>query len=445
MSQETQSTPGSPGPAQAPSGPILPGPGPAPAGTTARAAVPVPAVVSLPAYLRAYVARVRSGDSGVLPVIAGLIIISTIFEVRNGHFLTAQNLVNLLQQGSIYMVMAMGIVFVLLLGEIDLSVGYVGLLGGAVAAEMMAAVHPWPLPLIIISALAVTAAIGFVQGLLITGLGLPSFVVTLAGFLTWQGILLLILGNGGTVPINDNIFNDFATGYITNLAMSWVIVGVLVAAFALFLWRRDNRRRASGLVAPPVGLTVMKIAALAAAGAVLVLLVNANRGVLAVAPIRGMPWFVLEVLGILLVWSLLLNRTKVGRYIYAIGGNTEGARRAGIETRWVRTLAFTLCSVNGGLAGLLIAGQFRGVATSVDGGQLVLYSIAAAVIGGTSLFGGRGKVMHGVIGGLVIAGIVNGMALLELSAYLQYVITGVVLMVAVTVDAVTHRRAAANG
>ncbi len=398
-------------------------------------------VVSLPVYLRAYMARVRGGDSGLLPVVAGLVIISTIFEVNNGHFLTAQNLVNLLQQGSIYMVMAMGIVFVLLLGEIDLSVGYVGLLGGAVAAEMLAATHPLPLAVVIVAALATTAAIGFVQGLLITGLGLPSFVVTLAGFLTWQGILLLVLGNGGTVPINDNLFNDFATGYITNLALTWVIVGGLVVAYSLFLWRRDNRRRASGLVAPPAGLTAMKIAAVAAAGALLALLVNANRGVLAVAPIRGMPWFVLEVLGILLVWSLLLNRTKVGRYVYAIGGNTEGARRAGIGTRWVRTLAFTLCSLNGGIAGLLIAGQFRGVATSVDGGQLVLYSIAAAVIGGTSLFGGRGKVIHGVVGGLVIAGIVNGMALLELSAYLQFVITGLVLMVAVTVDAVTHRRA----
>ena len=398
-------------------------------------------VVSLPVYLRAYMARVRGGDSGLLPVVAGLVIISTIFEVNNGHFLTAQNLVNLLQQGSIYMVMAMGIVFVLLLGEIDLSVGYVGLLGGAVAAEMLAATHPLPLAVVIVAALATTAAIGFVQGLLITGLGLPSFVVTLAGFLTWQGILLLVLGNGGTVPINNNLFNDFATGYITNLALTWVIVGGLVVAYSLFLWRRDNRRRASGLVAPPAGLTAMKIAAVAAAGALLALLVNANRGVLAVAPIRGMPWFVLEVLGILLVWSLLLNRTKVGRYVYAIGGNTEGARRAGIGTRWVRTLAFTLCSLNGGIAGLLIAGQFRGVATSVDGGQLVLYSIAAAVIGGTSLFGGRGKVIHGVVGGLVIAGIVNGMALLELSAYLQFVITGLVLMVAVTVDAVTHRRA----
>ena len=226
--------------------------------------------------------------------------------------------------------------------------------------------------------------------------------------------------------------------------MSWVIVGALVLVFSFVLWRRDNRRRSSGLVAPPISLTVLKILAIAFGGLLLVLLVNSNRGPLLIAPIRGMPWFVLEVLGILLLWSLLLNRTRPGRYIYAIGGNREAARRAGVNTQWIRTLGFTICSLNGGIAGLLIAGQFRGVSTSVDGGQLVLYSIAAAVIGGTSLFGGRGKVIHGVIGGLVIAGIVNGMALLELSAYLQYVITGLVLMVAVTIDAVTHRRAAST-
>jgi D-xylose transport system permease protein len=340
------------------------------------------------------------------------------------------------------MVMAMGIVFVLLLGEIDLSVGYVGLVGGAIAAEMLSAGHP--LAIVVLVALATTAAIGFLQGLLITRLGLPSFVVTLAGLLGWEGVLLLVLGNGGTVPINDNYFDDFATGYFKNLTVGWVIVAGLVAIFSFVLWRRDNRRRSSGLVAPPVSLTFLKILAIAIAGLLLVLLVNSNRGVLAVAPIRGMPWFVLEVLGILLVWSLLLNRTRPGRYIYAIGGNREAARRAGVNTQWIRTLGFTICSLNGGLAGLLIAGQFRGVSTSVDGGQLVLYSIAAAVIGGTSLFGGRGKVIHGVIGGLVIAGIVNGMALLELSAYLQYVITGLVLMVAVTIDAVTHRRAAST-
>ena len=215
-----------------------------------------PSVVSLGGYIRTYVARVRSGDSGVLPVVGGLLLISIIFQFNNSHFLTAENLVNLLQQGSIYMVMAMGIVFVLLLGEIDLSVGYVGLVGGAIAAEMLSAGHP--LAIVVLVALATTAAIGFLQGLLITRLGLPSFVVTLAGLLAWEGVLLLILGNGGTVPINDNYFDDFATGYFKNLAVGWVIVGGLVAIFSFVLWRRDNRRRSSGLVAPPISLTLLK-------------------------------------------------------------------------------------------------------------------------------------------------------------------------------------------
>jgi D-xylose transport system permease protein len=398
-------------------------------------------VVSLGAYVRAYVARVRSGDSGVLPVVCGLVLISIIFQASNSHFLGVANLVNWLQQASLYMVMSMGIVFVLLLGEIDLSAGYVGLVGGAIAAEMLSGTHPWPLALVIPVALLATAFIGFFQGILITRLGLPAFVVTLAGLLGWEGVLLMILGTGGTVPINDKYFTDFATGYITNLTVSWVIVGALVLIAGFVLWRRDNQRRSSGLVAPPVALTVIKIAAIAAGGTLLVLLVNANRSILAVAPIRGMPWFVLEVMGILLVWTLFLGRTCSGRYMYAIGGNTEAARRAGVNTKWIRTMGFTICSLNAGAAGLLIAGQSGGMATSIDGGQLVLYSIAAAVIGGTSLFGGRGRAIHGVLGGLVIAGIVNGMALTGLSAQLQYVITGVVLLAAVTIDAVSHRRA----
>ncbi len=404
-------------------------------------AAPDSSVVSLDAYVRAYVARVRSGDSGLLPVVCGLVLISVIFQVSNSHFLGVANLVNWLQQASLYMVMAMGIVFVLLLGEIDLSAGYVGLVGGAIAAEMLSGTHPWPLGLVIPIALLTTAAIGFGQGLLITRLGLPAFVVTLAGLLGWEGVLLLILGTGGTVPINDKYFTDIATGYFTNLTLSWVIVGALVVIAAFVLWRRDNRRRSSGLVAPPVALTVMKIVAIAVAGTALVLLVNANRSILKVAPIRGMPWFVLEVMGLLLIWTLFLGRTRPGRYIYAIGGNKEAARRAGVSTKWIRTMGFTICSVNAGAAGMLIAGQSGGMATSIDGGQLVLYSIAAAVIGGTSLFGGRGKAIHGVLGGLVIAGIVNGMALTGLSAQLQYVITGLVLLVAVTIDAVSHRRA----
>lgn len=398
------------------------------------------AVVSLGAYTRAYWARIKAGDSGVLPVIGGLILISIVFEILNHKFLTPENLMNWLQQSTGYMVMAMGIVFVLLMGEIDLSVGWVGLFGGAIAGEILA--HDGDLFLAIVACLAATAGIGFFQGVLITRLGLPSFIVTLAGLLGWEGALLLLLGNGGTVPADDPLYNRIFVGHMTSQAAGWIIIGALVVAFAFFIWRRDNRRRSSGLVAPPQSLTLIKIGGIAVAGIALALLVNSDRRVFAAAPpIRGLPWYVLEVIGIFLLWSLLLNRTRVGRYIYAIGGNREAARRAGVNVAWIRTLGFCLCSLNGGIAGLLIASQLGGVSTSTDGGQLVLYSIAAAVIGGTSLFGGRGKAIHGIIGGIVIAGIVNGMALKGFQPDLQYVITGVVLMVAVTIDALTHRRA----
>ena len=190
------------------------------------------------------------GTAASCPSSVGLVLISIVFQTGNSHFLTAENLVNWLQQASLYMVMAMGIVFVLLLGEIDLSVGYVGLLGGAIAAEMLSGTHPWPLAIVIVVSLGACAAIGFVQGLLITRLGLPSFVVTLAGLLGWEGVLLLVLGNGGTVPINDNIFDDFATGHTNSLLAGWLIIGALVVIYAVVLWFRDNRRRSSGLVAP---------------------------------------------------------------------------------------------------------------------------------------------------------------------------------------------------
>lgn len=398
-------------------------------------------VVDFGTYSRAYWARVKGGDSGMLPVIAGLILIAIVFELLNGKFLTAQNLMNWLQQSSLYMVFGMGVIFVLLLGEIDLSIGWVGLTASAITAQMLAANHSLGVTMVV--ALGVSAIIGLANGLLITLLGLPSFVVTLAGFLAYEGVVLVILGNGGTVRITDNYFNDIAIGYITNLAVTWIIVGIVVVVAAFVVWRRDNRRRDSGLVAPPVALTAIKIGAIAAGGILLALLVNANRGTLAIVPIKGLPIYILEVGGVFLIWSVLLNRTKPGRYIYAIGGNREAARRAGVNTNAIRTMCFTLSSLNAGMAGILIAGQFQSASTSVDGGQLTLYSIAAAVIGGTSLFGGRGKAIYGIVGGLVIAGIVNGMALLEVSSYMEYVMTGLILLVAVAIDALTHRRAVA--
>ena len=417
-----------------------------PANALAEAAVAETDVADLPEpdtlrdYLRMVYVRIRSGDSGVLPVIAGLLLISIVFQTLNSNFLTAGNLVNLLIQGAVYMLLAMGEVFALLLGEIDLSIGFVSGIGGVITAELLKQSFGWPWWAAVIVALLICAAIGAFQGTIITRIGLPSFVVTLAGLLGFQGVMLLILGQGGSLPINDKVVNDFASGNLSP-AVSWIVMIVIVAVLGVLMWVHESRRRASGLVAPPVGLTVLKIAGSAVAGVALVLICNSNRG--RVAPIKGVPWVVLIVLGVLAAWTFLLGRTKFGRYVYAVGGNAEAARRAGISLAKIRTLGFMLASFTAGIAGIIYASRLQSVSTALDGGTLVLYAVAAAVIGGTSLFGGRGKAMHAVLGGVVIAAIDNGMSLQGYSAAAKNVVTAIVLLAAVTIDAVARRNAAA--
>jgi D-xylose transport system permease protein len=421
-------------------GTVAPDEGAAPADIDAGAQVAVPPELvadSLGDYAKAWFARLRSGESGVLPVILGLVIITAIFQTLNSKFLSAGNLVNLLVQGAVFMLLAMAEVWVLLLGEIDLSAGFVAGVSGVIVAELLTSAHgSWPWWAACLAALAVCAVIGLFQGTLITRLGLPSFVVTLAGLLGWQGVMLKVLGNGGTLPIQNNVVNDFANANLTP-AVGWIIMAVLVGLFGLFTWRKDARRRSSGLVAPPLSFTMVKIAATAVAGIVLVLICNTNRGFL--FPIRGVPWVVVIVLGVVTAWTFLLGRTKFGRYVYAIGGNTEAARRAGISVAGVRTLCFMFASMTAGIAGIIYASRLRSVSTNLDGGNLVLYAVAAAVIGGTSLFGGRGKAIHAVLGGVVIAAIDNGMGLQGFNAASKFIVTAIVLLVAVTIDATARR------
>jgi len=380
--------------------------------------------------------RIRSGESGVLPVVGGLLVISALFQSLNSNFLSAGNLVNLLIQGAVYMLLAMGEVFALLLGEIDLSIGFVSGIGGIITAELIKQQYGWPWWAAIIVALVVCGAIGVLQGTIITRLGLPSFIVTLAGLLAWQGVMLLILGAGGSLPINDKVVNNIVGGNLTPAA-SWAVMIGIVAAVGAQIWLHESRRRSQGLVAPPAGVSALKIAGVAAAGVALVMVCNTNRGRL--IPIRGMPWVVLVVIAVLGAWTFLLGRTKFGRYVYAIGGNAEAARRAGIKLARIRTLAFMLTSFTAGIAGIVYASRLQSVSTALDGGTLVLYAVAAAVIGGTSLFGGRGKAVHGVLGGLVIAAIDNGMSLQGYSAAAKYVVTALVLLAAVTIDSVVRR------
>jgi D-xylose transport system permease protein len=388
------------------------------------------------AYLRASLVRIKGGETGILPVVGGLLLVSILFQSLNNHFLTAGNLVNLLVQAAVFSLLAMGEVFALLLGEIDLSAGFVAGLSAVVMAELVQPSVGWPWWAAIGAALVVCALVGALQGSLITRIGLPSFVVTLSGLLFWQGVMLYILGDGGSILIQDNVINDIGSGTLTRVA-GWVVMLLVVGVFAIQTWRRDQRRRGAGLMAPPRSLTIAKILGVLLAGVLLVLLCNADRGFF--VPVFGVPWVILLVFAVVALWTFVLGRLKFGRYIYAIGGNAEAARRAGINLKMIRTTAFMLCSFTAGIAGVVYASRLRSISTALDGGTLVLYSVAAAVIGGTSLFGGRGKAMHGVIGGIVIAAIDNGMGLLGFSAAAKYIVTALVLLIAVTLDAVARR------
>jgi D-xylose transport system permease protein len=391
---------------------------------------------SLGEYLRAIWARVRQGESGVLPVVIGLIAICVIFQAQNSLFLSSGNLTNLLVQGAFFMLLGMGEVFVLLLGEIDLSLGFLSGLGGVIAAELVIEPRGWPWYAAVLLALAATTVAGVLQGLLITALRLPSFVVTLAGQLGFQGLMIVILGAGGTIPIPDETINNFANGDLSPIG-GWVLLAVVWGLYAALTLRRDLQRRRNGLVTPPRSLTLLRITLAGAAGVGLVAVCNSNRG--ALVPVRGVPWVVLIVLGVLAVWTVLLTQTRFGRYVYAIGGNAEAARRAGVNLARIRVACFALAGLTAGIAGLVYASRLRSVSTSLNGGTLVLYAVAAAVIGGTSLFGGRGKALHAVLGGIVIAAIYNGMGLLGMSAAAQYMVTALVLLAAVTVDALARR------
>ena len=403
-------------------------------------------------YARAYAARVRNGESGVLPVVVGLVAIMVVFEVisPNHVFLSAGNLVNLFQQSAVFMVLAMAETFALLLGEIDLSVGFVGACGAVIAVQLVQpATTKWPWWAAILAGLAFCAAVGAVQGTIIARLGIPSFIVTLAGFLIFNGVMLILLLLGPFSGYPNLNIQDTNVQVLFNLmagtidpTVSWIAMAIMVLGLGAFLWFGDQRRRRSGLVAPPVGLTVLKIALIAAAGIVVVAISDINRANF--GTLAGVPWVVPIVLVVLGAWTILLERTQYGRYVYAIGGNAEAARRAGINVAMVRTVAFMLCSMTAGLGLILYASYIGGMSNNVQGGQYVLFAVAAAVIGGTSLFGGRGKAIHGVLGGLVIGGIYNGMYLQGLDVQRIFIVTGLVLLAAVSIDALS-RRAASSG
>jgi D-xylose transport system permease protein len=401
---------------------------------------------SLGQYLRAWWLRVRSGNSGVLPVVLAIVVVAVSFQVANSQFLSALNLVNLFEQSTVYMVLAIAEIFALLLGEIDLSVGLVMALAAVMVAEL---VQPgganWPWWAAIIAALLACSAVGAIQGSLVARLRMPSFIVTLGGLLILEGVGIIVLGGslvsiGNSHSTNEVVLYDIFYGQFDPVA-GWILLAVLVGAAGTGLWLRDARKRRAGLETPPRGLTAMKIALMAVAGIAVVAICNVNRA--HSGTIEGVPYIIPIVLVVLAASTVLLQRTRFGRYVYAIGGNAEAARRAGVKLPAVRTWGFVLAALTSGIAGVLFASWQVSLTTNIikTANSYVLLAVAAAVIGGTSLFGGRGKTIHGVLGGLVIGGIYNGLYLLGVSSQWIDVVVAAVLLVAAAVDVLSRRGA----
>jgi D-xylose transport system permease protein len=394
---------------------------------------------------REYWDKVKGGDLGSLPAIFGALVLVIVFGVLQGDtFLTANNFANLINQGAAITMLAVGLVFVLLLGEIDLSAGFTAGTGAAILAVTLTE-HGWAWPLSVLAALVTGVVIGLAIALLVARLGIPSFVVSLAFFLGLQGAMLLIIGEGGTIPIR----NDAILGIMNNnmpVALGWLFALIVIGGFAGSTMLAIQRRRKAGLPAQAISVWAAKVGALAVLVLVAVYLLNKERQRPA-APIviQGVPWVVPLVAVFVVGLSFLLMRTAFGRHVYAVGGNAEAARRAGINVPNIKTVCFIIGSTMAVVAGILLASRDNSVSPTTGGAQTLLYAVGAAVIGGTSLFGGRGKVYDAVTGGLVVAIIANGLPLVTQKSGIQFIINGLVLLLAASVDAISRRRAAASG
>jgi D-xylose transport system permease protein len=392
-----------------------------------------------------YLARVRGGDVGSLPAVLGLVVLVAVFSaLRPTTFTGAFNFANLLHQSAAVIVIAMGLVFVLLLGEIDLSAGFAAGTAGAVMGIVVTD-QGWPWWSAVLACLATGALIGTCIGLLVARLGIPSFVVTLAAFLGLQGVLLKLIGEGGTVPVRDDVLLAVNNSNMP-VWLGWLLYAVVVGLYAVTSIRRAASRRAGGLEAEAPAVLIGKIATLAVLlGAATTYLSVERSPNPDISSIRGVPVVVAVLLALLVGLNFVLGRTALGRHIYAVGGNAEAARRAGINVRRVRLFCFVTGSTLAAVAGILLASRDNSVSPSTGGASTLLYAVGAAVIGGTSLFGGKGKVLDAILGGLVIGVIVNGMGLLNQPSSVVFMVTGVVLLVAASVDAISRRRAASSG
>ena len=389
-----------------------------------------------------YLSRVKAGDIGSLPAVLGLVSRIAVFGAMSEFFLTNRNFANLLTQAAPVIVIAMGLVFVLLLGEIDLSAGYASGVCGAVLV-LLVTNEGWSWYTALTASIAVGGLLGVLIGTLVSRLGIPSFVVTLAAFLAFQGVLLLLAGEGGTIPIADKTILAVENSNLSPM-QGWILWAVSSAAYVLGGLNRINSRRKAGLVVELTQLWAMKTLALLIITGGAVFQLNQERGLSATNSTKGVPIVAPLILVILIAGTFLLSRTAFGRHIYAVGGNAEAARRAGINVKRVRTIAFVLCSALAAVAGMLFASRMNSISPSTGGSSTLLYAVGAAVIGGVSLFGGKGRMRDAILGGLVVAVIDNGMGLLGYGAGIQYLVTGAVLLVSAGVDAVSRRGALSN-
>lgn len=384
--------------------------------------------------VREVLRRLTQGELGSLPVVLGLVVVWIYFQSQNSNFLSSGNLTNLMLQIAATGTISVGVVMVLLLGEIDLSVGSVSGLTAATMAVLNVKEGWDAWPAIGVSLLA-GAGIGLVHGVWVTKLRVPSFVVTLAGLLAWQGAQLHVLGSTGTVNLTDESITDLAFTFFSD-GVGWVLAVLVVAATAGATVLRRRRARAAGLPPSRLSADVARLAVVVAGAAVAVAVFNDDRGV---------PLAFCIFLGFVLAFDVLTRRTVFGRHVFAVGGNAEAARRAGIRVDRVRAVVFVLASTMAAAGGILGAARLLAVNQSSGSGDLLLNSIAAAVIGGTSLFGGRGSAWSALLGALVIGSIANGMDLLGEESDVKFMVTGAVLLLAATIDAVSRRGRQAAG
>jgi D-xylose transport system permease protein len=382
-------------------------------------------------YIQGVLKQIRTGNLGVFAILLGWLVIALVFQTQAPNFLTPFNLTNLIVQMAGVATIAYGIVFILLLGEIDLSVSYVSAVAGVLLALGM--LPPFNIPWYFMVPLALLAAalIGWLHGFIITTFQLPSFVVTLAGFLAWSGVVLILIGGAGTVVIQESAITAITRTFLAD-EVGWLVGIIAIVLYAVSSITGYNSRVKGGLATKPFPIVIAQIVLFALAIIGFVLFCNSGRGM----PLAGIYLVIF-----LIVLTYIAENTKFGRYVYAVGGNKEAARRAGIPVERIRIYVFMLASFMAGIGGIFLGARLGSVATNAGGGDLLLNAIAAAVIGGTSLFGGRGKVYSALVGALIVMTIDNGLGLIpNVSAGARSIVTGLVLLAAVIIDALSRRK-----